>query len=141
MQWDVNVGKKIGYVANVHLLPNLILYIFQESDNSNNEAVEKPFWEKLAEETGISFPDTLRNILTAVSFDHRAALLCFKDQDVQKHYTSIESFMRSKLILLLEKAEVPAYFGIYKNRPDLYEIPDGKILLSSQYFSFYFSLF
>lgn len=112
------------------MLQHRIWYIFQESDPSNNVPLEKPFWEKLTEDTGLAFPDMI------LSFDRRAALPCFNDQDVnlQKDYTCIKTFMRNKLIHLLDKAEIPAYFGIYKNRPNQYEIPDGKILLFSHSF-------
>lgn len=74
-------------------------------------------------ETDIDMPILLRNILQFNGYDSKALLSSFGDED---SISKIEAFMRSSADLL-EEHKMPVYFGIFKLKPQKFQLLEGNI--------------
>lgn len=70
-------------------------------------------------------PTQLQNILTAMGLDSTSTLSTFCDAKCEQAFLSIQKFVSTELPDIILEEDRPAYFGIYKSRPQLYKVPEG----------------
>lgn len=79
------------------------------------------------EENGISCPKSVQEILSNTKYDNMCLLATFKQEDLN----NITTFYRDTLHLLIDDSEKERYYGIFKNKPELFSLQggDGKTIL------------
>lgn len=82
------------------------------------------FWSELFLETDIDVPILLRRILDFNGYDSKALLVSVMNDSI---FQKIEEFMRTSYDLI-DKEDIPAYFGIFKNKPEKFQLLEGNIV-------------
>ncbi|XP_034248169.1 uncharacterized protein LOC117649460 [Thrips palmi] len=89
-----------------------------KKDESTQTATS--MWSELAVETDIQIPLMLQNILALNGYDSKSLLASINDEVFNK----IEAFMKASSDLLSEE-EVQQYYGIFKSKPDKFQLLEG----------------
>lgn len=81
----------------------------------------------------IKIPTALKNILIISGFDNKLILSNINNSDIE----DMISFARNDLYKIIDKEELPKYYGLYWKNPSLFEIVPGykrTIVLLSEYY-------
>jgi len=77
-------------------------------------------WDLLLEH-GTTCPDNVKQILKNTGYDNMCLLSNFKADDLQ----NITNFYRKTLHQLVDVADKEKFYGLYKNKPELYSLESG----------------